>query len=158
MFYFIFFPLRGWLAGSGPLMENSINLFFSSLKPSLTELFIINYCYWANTKTFFHTFISFYFILVAPLRITSYGVQLMGAWHACTREVSAAMYSQDGDEKLFWFKSCFSSFYLVNLLPYSLERKSSNIWGVRSFHIRIQHPWTLYCCYCGKYFSARLQG
>ena len=29
MFYFIFFSLRGWLAGSGPLVENSIN-FFSS--------------------------------------------------------------------------------------------------------------------------------
>ena len=33
MFYFIFFPLRCWLAGFGPLMKNSINIFF--LKPSL---------------------------------------------------------------------------------------------------------------------------
>ena len=34
MFYFIFFSLRCWLAGSGPLIENSINFFFF-LKPSL---------------------------------------------------------------------------------------------------------------------------
>ena len=34
-----FFPLRGWLAGSGPLMENSINFFLSFfLKSSLTLL------------------------------------------------------------------------------------------------------------------------